>query len=1199
MKLKRIKEIEIKYNNPFITLAHISDGEVWGVVKSFFAKYGLLSHQKESFNHFFLRSIPFIIQEHMPLYFGNRRYAIEMQNPIFHPPCIEGDGRPVYPMECTEQSRSYQSELSVDITVRDLVEDFTRFHEGVSIGLLPVMVGSDFCNLILRKKSTEDKYALKECPYDEGGYFIVKGTSKILVCQDRPVTCYNRVYVFNSRKIPAYEHYAEVRSISNEYVGRSTTVVIGIVKKEKIGRLRSEITAVIPYMSDKTPILLGVLFKALGARDEKEILETIFPDGPTPEDVQVLTYMLEQAFEVKTQEAALESISKNVKRFDKTSAQQRSSLAQVKSVLKNQLFLHITGSTDGETFEKKRLFLGYMVKRLIDVRLGRDYSDDKDHYATKRATTPGILLEKQFSRDFRRLCADIVKVGELAIERKNIIDVKTWIKSKSTNITASMTYCISIGMFAGKMIGVSQNYDRFNFVASLANARKISTPINESGKVIGPRQLHGSHWGVCCPYATPEGKKAGLLKDLALTCRISIGAGSGAIKEILRLDSEVYPVLLKMEKMAKVFVNNDWHSQVRDGASLVQKYRSTRRAGGFSPELSITFNSYRNEVRFSTEGGRFYRPLFIVEKGELLFNQSHLPLLGAKTSWDKLLEAGVVEFVDKEEEEEMVIQYRPSDLRRLPLADRLKVTHCELHPSMIFSTSASVIPYPDRNQAPRNSYAAQMAKQAIGVPGLNFNYRVKGNFNVLNTPQVPLVQTKAADAIGLNSLPAGTNIILAVASYMGYNQEDSLVFNKASIDRGLFDMSRFMVFYAEIKKTSGEEFGIPAQRTSARGSLVGRGAAAANLETKDSEMNSPSVHIKYCSKNVGDTSKLDPDVCHVLPRTLVKKGDVLIGRVVKTVGKTVYSEEFKDISIVYTETFPGHIHRAERGVNASGYEYIRVVVSQTRKAQIGDKFAALHAQKGTIGKIVASEDLPFTQDGIIPDALINPLAFPSRMTIAMFVESLVGKTVSLSPEFGDLPAKDLFLTRGTPFDPLVLSQVEQELAKNGFQSRGKETMFNGITGRLLPARVFIGPVYYQRLKHMVVDKIHARARGSHTSITRQPKEGRQFGGGFRIGYMERDNLAGQGASAFLRDRLLENSDDYNLWFCSLCGVQAVMSRKGYGECTLCKSRDVRNVRLPYATKLLMQELQGMGVMTRVVTTTFDLDNPRIEPVGKI
>ncbi len=1177
-------------------MAAVSDDEVWGVIKSFFAKYGLLSHQKESFNHFFLRSIPFIIQEHMPLYFGNGRYAIEMQNPIFHPPCIEGEGRPVYPMECVEQSRTYRSELSVDITVRDLVEDLTRFHEGVSLGLLPVMVGSAFCNLVLRKKSVEDKYALRECPYDEGGYFIVKGTSKILVCQDRPITCYNRVYVFPSRKIPAYEHYAEVRSISNEYVGRSTTVVIGIVKKEKIGRLRSEITAVIPYMSDKTPIRLGVLFKALGARDEKEILDTIFPAGPTQKDIQVLTYMLEQAFEFKTPAAAVESISKNVKRFDKTSSG-RSSLAQVESVLKNQLFLHITGSTDAETFQKKRLFLGYMVKRLIDVRLGRDYPDDKDHYATKRATTPGILLEKQFSRDFRRLCADIVKVGELAIERKNTIDVKTWVKSKSANITASMTYCISIGMFAGKMIGVSQNYDRFNLVASLANARKISTPINESGKVIGPRQLHGSHWGVCCPYATPEGKKAGLLKDLALTCRISIGAGSGAIKEILRLDSEVYPILSKMANLAKVFVNNDWTGQVHDGGALAQKYRLKRRTGGIHPELSIAFNSFRNELRFSTEGGRFYRPLFIVEEGRLLFNQSHAPLLGKKTSWDRLLEAGVVEFVDKEEEEEMIIKYRPSDLGRMPLADRLKVTHCELHPSMIFSTSASVIPYPDRNQAPRNSYAAQMAKQAVGIPGLNFNYRVKGNYNVLNYPQVPLVQTKAAEAVGLHSLPAGTNIILAVASFMGYNQEDSLVFNKASIDRGLFDMSRFMTFYAEIKKTDGEEFGVPAQRTSAAGFLVGRGAAAENLKRKPLPTHSPSASVKYCSKKTGDTSKLDPVACHVLPGTLVKKGDLLIGRVVKT--GEAGSEEFKDISTVYNETFSGHVHRAEQGVNGSGYEYIRVIVSQTRKAQIGDKFAALHAQKGTIGKIVASEDLPFTQDGIIPDALINPLAFPSRMTIAMFVESLVGKTVSLSPEFGDLSAKEFFLTRGTPFDTLVLRQVEQELARHGFQSRGKETMFNGITGRRLPARVFIGPVYYQRLKHMVVDKIHARARGSHTSITRQPKEGRQFGGGFRIGYMERDNLAGQGASAFLRDRLLENSDDYNLWFCSLCGVQAVMSRKGHGECTLCKSRDVRNVRLPYATKLLMQELQGMGVMTRVVTTTFDLDNPRIETVREI
>jgi len=1009
------------------------------------------------------------------------------------------------------------------------------------------------------------------------------------------------VYVFPSRKTPAYDHYAEVRSISNEYVGRSTTVVIGIGKKKKIGRLRNEITAVIPYMSDKTPILLGVLFKALGARDEKEILDIIFPDGPTQEDVQFLTYMLEQSFECKTQEDAYENISKNVKRFDRETSVQRPGSSQnvvdqVKNVLKKQLFLHIKGATDEEILKKKRLFLGYMVKRLLDVRLGRDHPDDKDHYATKRATTPGILLEKQFSRDFRRLCSDIVKAGELAIERKNTIDVKMWVKNKSTNITASLTYCISIGMFAGKMIGVSQNYDRFNLVASLANARKISTPINESGKVIGPRQLHGSHWGVCCPYATPEGKKAGLLKDLALTCRISIGESSGAIKEFLRLDPDVFSILTKMTKMAKVFVNNDWHGLTRDGQALTQKYRHKRRVGSLSLQLSISFNSYRNEVRFSTEGGRFYRPLFLVQEGVLRFNRSHFSLLGKKNSWDKLLDAGVIEFVDKEEEEEMIVQYHPSDLARLPVTERLKVTHCELHPSMILSASASVIPYPDRNQAPRNSYAAQMAKQAVGIPGLNFNFRVKGNYNVLNTPQVPLVQTKAADAIGLNSLPAGTNIILAVASFMGYNQEDSLVFNKASIDRGLFDMSRFMIYYAEIKKTDGEVFGIPVPKTATRGFLVGRGAAAENLKKKELVPETP--HLKYCTKKLGNTSKLDPMLCHVCPGVLVQKGDVLIGRVVKTVGETTHSEEFKDISTVYTETFPGHIHRAERGVNASGYEYIRVVVSQSRKAQVGDKFAALHAQKGTIGKIVAPEDLPFTQEGIIPDALINPLAFPSRMTIAMFVESLVGKVVSLAPEFGGLSAKDI-LTRGTPFDTLVLQQVEQELASHGFQFRGKETMFNGITGKVLPAKVFIGPVYYQRLKHMVVDKIHARARGSHTSITRQPKEGRQFGGGFRIGYMERDNLAGQGAAAFLRDRLLENSDDYTMWFCSLCGVQAVMSRKGHGECTLCKSRDVRKVRLPYATKLLMQELQGMGVMTRVITTTFDHDNPKIEAVGKI
>ena len=936
-----------------------------------------------------------------------------------------------------------------------------------------------------------------------------------------------------------------------------------------------------------------------------------------------------------------------------------------------------------------------MVKRLADVvvrrappggaaREGgahpwacRDAPDDKDHYAGKRVTTSGVLLEVQFSKDFRRLLADVTKLCESAIAKGNVVDVKSWVTTKAVFITSSLHQCVNMGVFSGKQNGVSQNYDRFNRVATLANARKIATPINESGKVITPRQLHSSHWGICCPYATPEGKKAGLLRSLALMCRVTLGSNAAAMKEILRHDPAFAPLtgdrqappgggaqkvdpkadpkaaapkaapkaaapkaaapdararsvcalrqqqaiiensreasscgdahrytydanyaaLLRLQEpqaepqlrakpppasprggdrrgqkanaaLVKLFVNGDWIGGVRgSGAAFAQAYRARRRAGGLNPELSISHDARRREVRFCCDQGRLCRPLFVVEADRLLYTRRHArALAGKKCGWDYLVNAGVVEYIDKEEEDNTLVKFWPSELARLNAADRGRVTHCEMHPSMIFGVGAAVIPFPDRNQAPRDSYETQMAKQAIGVPGYNFDHRVKGTYNVLHYPQQPLVQTAAARTIGLWELPAGVNIVLAVAAHKGYNQEDSLVFNKAALERGLFDISRRVVFYAEAKKDKDEQFAVPVRRARP-------GAAPPDRP--------PGPRDRVCCKIRGDTAKLDRDTCCVARGTAVRKGDILIGRVVRNNARGANPEPYKDLSLVCAEPVEGRVHRVDRGTNAAGYEYVRVVVVQTRRPVIGDKFASCHAQKGTIGQIVPQENMPFSvRDGIIPDALINPLAFPSRMTVAMLIELLLGKAVCVQTPSETVPA---VRGDGTPFRDFKMKEAETVLAAHGFQAMGKERMIDGISGEMLPYAVFIGPVHYQRLKHMVDDKIHARARGTHTAITRQPKEGRLNGGGFRVGYMERDNLAGQGAAGFLRDRLLENSDDYHAWFCAVCGAPAVRSVTGDGWCTLCQSREIRRVRLPYATKLLMQESNGFGVMMRVLT----------------
>ena len=440
------------------------------------------------------------------------------------------------------------------------------------------------------------------------------------------------------------------------------------------------------------------------------------------------------------------------------------------------------------------------------------------------------------------------------------------------NITSSMNYCITMGMFAGKMIGVSQNYDRFNLIASVANARKISTPINESGKVVGPRQLHGSHWGICCPYATPEGKKAGLLKDLALTCRITVGESAEGLKELLRLDPELIDLIMPSRRHghSKVFVNSDWWGWTRDGSAMAKRYRALRRKAGLSPLTGISYHPLRNEVRFSTDPGRFCRPLFVVENGQLLYSTKHLSIVQTE-GWDAIMDEGIVEFVDKEEEEFLVVQYSPSSLARLRADEQQVVTHCEIHPSLIFSASASVIPFPDRNQAPRNSYAAQMSKQAVGIPGLNYSFLVKGTYNVLDIPQRPLVETKVASLLGFSNLPAGVNVVLAVCSFMGYNQEDSLVFNRASLDRGLFGITRLLTFYAEVKKTEGEEFAVPEKLQVSEGTIVGRTAAGQRRTSSDvtQQKGTKALLFRPCCKITGNAAKLDPQLCHVLARTTI------------------------------------------------------------------------------------------------------------------------------------------------------------------------------------------------------------------------------------------------------------------------------------------------------------------------------------------
>jgi DNA-directed RNA polymerase II subunit RPB2 len=560
----------------------------------------------------------------------------------------------------------------------------------------------------------------------------------------------------------------------------------------------------------------------------------------------------------------------------------------------------------------------------------------------------------------------------------------------------------------------------------------------------------------------------------------------------------------------------------------------------------------------------------------LKISKSHISKLKRSKSshkrwyWNDLLHAGLLEYIDVEEEETTMISMNILELnkaRRLlnkpKLGDLFCVsyTHCEVHPSMILGVSASIIPFPDHNQSPRNTYQSAMGKQALGIYATNFQTRMDTNGLVLYYPQKPLATTKAMQYLYFCELPAGTNAIVAIACYSGYNQEDSIIMNQSSVDRGLFRS----IFYRTYKSEEQIKTSILREQIENPGQDV-------------------------TGKKHGSYDKLDDDGL-ASPGTRVSGEDIIIG---KTIMTTVFDsnsknsqENKRDVSVALRSAEAGVVDQVLITVNGKGNRFIQMRVRSVRVPQVGDKFASRHGQKGTCSILFTQEDMPFTREGISPDLIINPHAIPSRMTIGHLFECLLSKVAVLSGIEGD----------ATPFTDLTVEDISNELHTFGYQKHGWEVMYNGHTGRPLENMIFIGPTYYQRLKHMVVDKIHSRARGKVNNLTRQPLEGRTREGGLRFGEMERDCIISYGAASFLNERLLLASDAYRVHVCERCGMIAVadLENKRY-FCRACKSRDycsksivdknknnkIVQIIIPYAAKLLFQELMSMLIAPKFI-----------------